>query len=271
MMINIGYFNNLLIKSTSFAGAPYIDPGARGTQYILPYAYHIYTAVRPQDYQGLRVHITIRIYGPRITRVSGSQVSGLQGLRSPRFWVSMVSRVTGLPGSLVLCLQGLHGYQGQWSQPYYLTHVVYHIWVSRVYGLRPHVSGLWSRVSRLPRLPRLPSYPGYPVTRLPGYQGLRSQTRLPGYQDLRSQVSRLPQLPQLPMVLDLMSRVSGLSSWFLCLQILRPHILGLQGLRVSGLQVTRVSGLQGLGSMVLDLQITQGLQVTRVSGQGLRS
>ena len=36
-------------KSTSFAMAPYIDPGARGTGYIIPYIYGIYTAVRHRD------------------------------------------------------------------------------------------------------------------------------------------------------------------------------------------------------------------------------
>ena len=35
-------------KSTEIAMAPYIDPGARGTLYIILYAYHIYTAIRHQ-------------------------------------------------------------------------------------------------------------------------------------------------------------------------------------------------------------------------------
>jgi hypothetical protein len=62
-------------KSTSFAIPPYIDPGARGTQYIIPYAYHIYTAVRPQDYQGLRV-LGLRSHV--------STILGLHGLMSTR-------------------------------------------------------------------------------------------------------------------------------------------------------------------------------------------
>lgn len=33
-------------KSTEIAGAPYIDPNARGTGYIIYHIYGIYTAVR---------------------------------------------------------------------------------------------------------------------------------------------------------------------------------------------------------------------------------
>jgi hypothetical protein len=138
--------------------------------------------------------------------------------------------------------------------------------MSRVYGLGS---------------PGYPDYPGYPVTQVtqlpgyPGYQGLRSQTRLPRLPG--SQVSGLQVTPVTPVTHGLRPHVSGLRSQFLVLMSpdsQTPYLgsPGSPGLGYQGL-------LQGLGSMVLDLQITQGLQglgsqtsglqviqVTRVSG-----
>jgi hypothetical protein len=142
---------------------------------------------------------------------------------SPRFWVSRVSRVTGLPGSLVLCLHGLHGYQGQW-----VNHIILPMLSTTFGSPGSMVLDLMSRVYGLGS-PGYPDYPGYPVTRLPGHQGLRSQTQVTQVTQvtrisgLRSQVSglqvtRVSRLPRLPG-----SRVSRLPSY--------PSYPGSKGLR----------------------------------------
>jgi hypothetical protein len=81
-----------------FAIPPYIDPGARGTQYVIPYAYHIYTAVRHQT--PLQGHRVTGSQGRRPTEPQDHQVPGSLG-----HWVigSLDHQghvVTGLPGSL---------------------------------------------------------------------------------------------------------------------------------------------------------------------------
>ena len=76
----------------SFAIPPYIDPNARGTQYVIPYAYHIYTAVRHQT----------PLQGHRVIGSQGRKVADPQNRKVTRYQGHWVIGSLGYPGHWVI-------------------------------------------------------------------------------------------------------------------------------------------------------------------------
>jgi hypothetical protein len=147
-----------------FAIPPYIDPNARGTQYVIPYAYHIYTTVRHQT--PLQGHRVTGSQGRRPTEPQDHQVPGSRG-----HWVigSLGHWVTRVTWSL--------GYQGHWviesPSPYLPNAPLLGSPGTRVTQPSKHPG---NQVSRLPGLPKYqghgsPGLPNHPTTQVPGYQG----------------------------------------------------------------------------------------------------
>jgi hypothetical protein len=170
----------LKVKREGFYSKPrksprhaYIDPNARGTGYIILYAYHIYMAVRHQTpYRGQGLW---------------SRVYGIPGLGSHK-----VTRSTISPGS-----HGHLGYHGSFISPICLTH-----------GLRvtrppsPATSQPITRVTGSPNHQghRSPDHPDTRITRVtkhqghphPGHQGHSGH---PGHRVTRPTITQTPGSP----------------------------------------------------------------------------
>ena len=149
----------LKVKKEGFYSKPrksprhaYIDPNARGTGYIILYAYHIYTAVRHQTpYRGQGLW---------------SRVYGIPGLGSHK-----VTRSTISPGS-----HGYLGYHGSFISPICLTHGLRVTRPPSPATSHQPTNHPGHRVTKPPRsqITRPPRHPGHQGHQTPGSPSLGS-------------------------------------------------------------------------------------------------